>query len=139
VLRVLPRVNDDVNEEWLSDKARFQVDGLTRRRLDKPWLRRDGKLVAASWDEAFAAIARSSRAAACGVVAGDLVDCETMFAAKKLAGALGSSLLEGRQTGMDYDTSSLAAVNFNSTFAGIETADAILIVGSDVRREKRRW
>jgi len=70
-----------------------------------------------------------------GVIAGDLVDCETMFAAKKLAGALGSTLLEGRQTGLDYDCSNLAAVNFNSTFAGIETADAILIVGSHVRWE----
>ncbi|MFA7586485.1 MAG: NADH-quinone oxidoreductase subunit NuoG [Novosphingobium sp.] len=135
VLRALPRVNDDVNEEWISDKARFQVDGLTRGRLDRPWLRRDGKLVAASWDEAFAAIARIKPGSSLAVVAGDLVDCETMFAAKKLASALGSSALEGRQTGMDYDTSNLAAVNFNSTFAGIETADAILIVGSMVRWE----
>jgi len=135
VLRILPRINDDVNEEWISDKARFQVDGLTARRLDRPWLRKNGKLVAASWDEAFAAIAKVKPGKSVGVIAGDLVDCETMFAAKKLAGALGSSLLEGRQTGLDYDCSSLAAVNFNSTFSGIETADAILIVGSHVRWE----
>ncbi len=135
VLRVIPRINDDVNEEWISDKARFQVDGLTRRRLDKPWIRKNGKLVAASWQEAFAAVAKVKPGASVGAVAGDLLDCETMFAAKKLVGALGSSLLEGRQTGMDYDVSSLAAVNFNSTFAGIETADAILIVGSNVRQE----
>ena len=64
-----------------------------------------------------------------------MVDCETMFAAKALLGAMGSSLLEGRQTGMDYDVSNLAAVNFNSTFAGLEEADAILIVGSHVRWE----
>jgi NADH-quinone oxidoreductase subunit G len=135
VLRVLPRVNDDVNEEWISDKARYQVDGLTRRRLDKVWIRRDGKLVAASWDEAFAAIAKVDPGASVAAIAGDILDCETMYAAKKLVGALGSDLLEGRQTGMDYDVSNLAAVNFNSTFSGIETADAILIVGSDVRRE----
>jgi len=135
VLRALPRINDDVNEEWLSDKGRYQVDGLTRRRLDKPWIRRDGKLVAATWDKAFAAIASVAPGASVAAIAGDLLDCETMFAAKKLVGALGSSLLEGRQTGMDYDTSSLAAVNFNSTFSGIETADAILIVGSNVRWE----
>jgi NADH-quinone oxidoreductase subunit G len=135
VLRVLPRINDDVNEEWISDKARYQVDGLTRRRLDRPWIRRDGKLVAASWDEAFAAIAKVNPGASVAAVAGDLLDCETQFAAKKLLGALGSSLLEGRQTGMDYDVSNLAAVNFNSTFSGIETADAILIVGSNVRWE----
>ncbi len=135
VLRALPRVNDDVNEEWLSDRARYVVDGLTRRRLDKPWLRRDGKLVAATWTEAFAAVAKINPGSSVAVVAGDLVDCETMFAAKKLAGALGSTLLEGRQTGMSYNATSLAAVNFNSTLAGIEDADAILILGSMVRDE----
>ena len=135
VLRILPRINDDVNEEWISDKARYLVDGLTARRLDRPWVRKNGKLVAASWDEAFAAVAAVQAGSSIAAVAGDMLDCETMFAAKKLLGALGSSLLEGRQTGMDYDTSSLAAVNFNSTFAGIETADAILIVGSQVRTE----
>ena len=135
VLRILPRVNDDVNEEWLSDKARYQVDGLTRRRLDRPWIRRDGKLTAATWEEAFAAVAKVNPGKSIGVVAGDMVDCETMFAAKALAGALGSKLLEGRQTGLDYDCSNLAAVNFNSTIAGIEDADAVLVIGSQVRWE----
>ncbi|MEQ1497190.1 MAG: NADH-quinone oxidoreductase subunit NuoG [Novosphingobium sp.] len=135
VLRALPRVNDDVNEEWISDKARFQVDGLATRRLDKPWLRVDGKLQAATWAEALAAVAKINPGKSVAVVAGDLVDCETMFAGRALAGALGSSLLEGRQTGLDYDCSNLAAVNFNSGLAGIEEADAILIVGSHVRWE----
>lgn len=135
VMRILPRVNDDVNEEWLSDRARYMVDGLTRRRLDKPWLRRDGKLVAATWAEAFEAVAKINPGASVAVVAGDLVDCETMFAGKKLAGALGSTLLEGRQTGLAYDTSNMAAVNFNSTLSGIEDADAVLIVGSMIRDE----
>lgn len=135
VLRILPRVNDDVNEEWLSDKGRFQVDGLTRRRLDRPWIRRDGKLVAATWGEAFAAVGSINPGSSIAAIAGDLVDCETMFAAKALLGALGSSLLEGRQTGMKYDTGNLAAVNFNTTLAGIELADAVLIVGSHVRWE----
>jgi NADH-quinone oxidoreductase subunit G len=135
VLRILPRINDDVNEEWLSDKGRYQVDGLVRRRLDKPFIRRDGKLVAASWDEAFAAIAKVNPGASVAAIAGDLVDCETMFAAKALVSALGSQLLEGRQTGLAYDCTSLAAVNFNSGLAGIETADAILIVGSHIRWE----
>ena len=135
VLRILPRINDDVNEEWLSDKARHCVDGLTRRRLDRPWIRRGGKLEAASWNEAFGVIAAAQPGASIAGIAGDLVDCETMFAAKALLGALGSTLLEGRQTGLDYDVSNLAAVAFNSTFAGIEEADAILIVGSQVRAE----
>jgi NADH-quinone oxidoreductase subunit G len=134
-LRILPRVNDDVNEEWLSDKGRYLVDGLTKRRLDRPWIRKDGKLRAASWDEAFAAVASVKPGASVAAIAGDLLDCETMFAAKALVSALGSSLLEGRQTGLAYDTTNLAAVNFNSTFAGIETADAIFIVGSHVRWE----
>ena len=135
VMRALPRINDDVNEEWLSDKGRYMVDGLTRRRLDKVWVRKDGKLAEAGWDEAFKAIAAAKPGKNIAAIAGDLVDCETMFAAKALVGAMGSTMLEGRQTGMDYDVSNLAAVNFNSTLAGIETADAILIVGSHVRWE----
>jgi len=135
VMRALPRINDDVNEEWLSDKARYQVDGLSKRRLDKVFMRKRGKLTEASWDEAFKAIAKAKPGKSIAAIAGDMVDCETMFAAKALLGAMGSSLLEGRQTGMDYDVSNLAAVNFNSTFAGLEEADAILIVGSHVRWE----
>jgi len=131
VLRALPRINDDVNEEWASDKTRHAVDGLTHRRLDKPYIRKDGKLVAASWAEAFDAI-KANWSGDAAVIAGDQVDCETMFAARALAG---SSMLEGRQTGLAYDTSSLSAVNFNSTIAGIENADVILLVGSDLRRE----
>ncbi|ANU08096.1 NADH-quinone oxidoreductase subunit NuoG [Paraurantiacibacter namhicola] len=135
VMRVLPRINDDVNEEWISDKARYQCEGLTQRRLDKVWIRKKGKLQQASWDEAFKKIAAAKPGKSIAAIAGDMVDCETMFAAKALLKASGSDLLESRQTGMAYDTSNLAAVNFNSTFAGIEEADAILIVGSHIRRE----
>ena len=135
VMRALPRVNDAVNEEWLSDKARYMVDGLGKRRLDRVFIRKGGKLQPATWEEAFKAIARAKPGSSIAAVAGDLVDCETMFAAKALLSACGSSLIEGRQTGMDYDVSNLAAVNFNSTFEGIEHADAILIVGSHVRWE----
>ena len=131
VLRALPRINDDVNEEWASDKTRHAVDGLTHRRLDKPYIRKDGKLVAADWAEAFDAI-KARWIGEAAVLAGDQVDCETMFAAREIAG---TSMLEGRQTGLAYDTSSLSAVNFNSTIAGIENADVILLVGSDLRRE----
>ena len=135
VLRALPRINDDVNEEWISDKARYQVEGLTRRRLDKVWIRKRGKLQQASWDEAFKAIAKAKPGASIAAVAGDMLDCETMYAAGALLRASGSTLAESRQTGMDYDVSNLAAVNFNSTFAGIETADAVLVIGSHVRWE----
>ena len=135
VLRALPRVNEDVNEEWASDKTRHAVDGLVRRRLDTPYVRQGGKLAPATWDEAFAAIKAMQAGSSIAAIAGDLVDCETMYAAKALLAAMGSDLLEGRQTGLAYDTSSLAAVNFNSTIAGIETADAILLIGSNVRWE----
>ncbi|TCD05297.1 NADH-quinone oxidoreductase subunit G [Erythrobacteraceae bacterium CFH 75059] len=135
VMRALPRVNDEVNEEWLSDKGRYQVDGLMHRRLDRVWVRKEGRLQPASWEQAFAAIAAADPRGSIAAVAGDLVDCETMFAARRLLRALGSDLLEGRQTGLVYDTSSLAAVAFNSSLSGIEHADAILIVGSHVRWE----
>jgi NADH-quinone oxidoreductase subunit G len=135
VMRALPRINDEVNEEWLSDKGRYQVDGLRARRLDQVWIRREGRLQPAGWEEAFSAIRHVEPGSSIAAIAGDLVDCETMFAARGLLEASGSDLLEGRQTGMDYDTSSLAALAFNSTFAGIETADAVLILGSRVRWE----
>jgi NADH-quinone oxidoreductase subunit G len=131
VLRALPRINEDVNEEWASDKTRHAVDGLLHGRLDKPFVRKGGKLVEASWAEAFDAI-KAQWSGEAAVIAGDQVDCETMFAARALAG---SKMLEGRQTGLTYDTSSLSAVNFNTGIANIENADVILLVGSDLRRE----
>ncbi len=135
VLRALPRINDDVNEEWASDKTRHAVDGLVRKRLDRPYVRRAGRLQPASWPDAFQAIADVSAASSVAAVAGDLVDCETMYAARVLLAKLGSARLEGRQTGLSYDTSSLGAVNFNTTIAGIERADVILLVGTNLRRE----
>src|SRR5579863_8178604 len=93
VLRILPRVNEDVNEEWLADKSRFALDGLKRKRLDRPWARRDGKLHAASWPEAFDAIAAKAKGLAgdrIGAIAGDLCDAESMLALKDLMVALGS-------------------------------------------------
>jgi len=137
VMRALPRLNEDVNEEWATDKTRHAVDGLTRNRLDRPWVREGGKLRAASWDEAFAKIAEVAAKAGSSVaaVAGDLVDVETMYAAKQLLASLGSSLVEGRQTGLAYDATNIASVNFNTTIAGIETADVILLVGTNPRWE----
>ncbi|MFM9976920.1 MAG: NADH-quinone oxidoreductase subunit NuoG [Sphingomonadaceae bacterium] len=135
VLRALPRINEDVNEEWASDKTRHNVDGLVRRRLDRPFIRENGKLREASWEQAFSAIKAVNAGASVAAVAGDLLDCETMYAAKVLLRGLGSSLLEGRQTGLKYDVSSLSAVNFNTTIQGIERADVILLVGTNVRWE----
>jgi NADH-quinone oxidoreductase subunit G len=137
VMRALPRVNEDVNEEWISDKTRHHVDALVRNRLDRPWVRVKGKLRETSWAEALALLAKKLKKAGPKVaaIAGDLLDAETMYAARKLLQGQGSSLLEGRQTGLDYDVSSLAAVAFNSTIAGIESADAVLLIGSNLRWE----
>jgi NADH-quinone oxidoreductase subunit G len=136
-MRILPRVNEDVNEEWISDKTRHHVDALVRNRLDRPWVREGGKLREASWQEALQIFAKALKKAGDKVaaIAGDLLDAETMYAARKLLESRGSTLLEGRQTGLAYDVSNLAAVNFNSTIAGIETADVVLLVGSNIRWE----
>jgi NADH-quinone oxidoreductase subunit G len=137
VMRILPRINEDVNEEWISDKARHHVDALVRGRLDRPWVRDKGKLREASWQEALGIFAErlTSAGSKVAAVAGDLLDAETMYAARKLLEGQGSALLEGRQTGLTYDCTSLSAVAFNSTIAGIETADVVLLVGSNIRWE----
>ena len=137
VMRILPRVNEDVNEEWISDKTRHHVDALVRDRLDRPWVREKGKLREASWQEALGIFAERLKKAGGKVaaIAGDLLDAETIYAARKLLEGQGSTLLEGRQTGLNYDCTSLSAVAFNSTIAGIENADAVLLVGSNIRWE----
>ena len=138
VMRALPRLNEDVNEEWAHDKTRHAVDGLVRRRLDRPWIRREGKLQPASWAEAFEVIAAQLGGASgdqVAAIAGDLQDLESMFAMKALLGAYGSSLHECRQDGALFDVSSPAAYRFNATIGGIEEAPAILLVGTNPRWE----
>jgi NADH-quinone oxidoreductase subunit G len=137
VMRILPRINEDVNEEWISDKTRHHVDALVRGRLDRPWVREKGKLREARWNEALELFAKKLKKAGSKVAAvgGDLLDAETMYAAKRLLEGQGSKLIEGRQTGLTYDCTNLAAVAFNSTIAGIETADVVLLIGSNPRWE----
>ena len=138
VLRVLPRVNEDVNEEWISDKTRFACDGLVRQRLDRPYVRRAGKLEEATWDEAFAAIATKLKGVAgqrVAAITGDLADCESMVALKDLMAGLGSDNVDCRQDGARLDASMRAGYLFNSTIAGIDAADACLLVGANPRLE----
>src|SRR5437868_14889059 len=137
VMRILPRINEDVNEEWISDKTRHHVDALVRNRLDRPWIREKDKLREANWKEALEIFAARLKKAGSKIaaIAGDLLDAETMYAARKLIEGQGSNLLEGRQTGLAYDTSSLSAVAFNSTIAGSESADVVLLIGSNIRWE----
>ncbi|MGH6817943.1 MAG: NADH-quinone oxidoreductase subunit NuoG [Methylovirgula sp.] len=151
VMRILPRINDAVNEEWISDKTRQIDDGLKTRRLDRPYLREGGKLRAATWQEAFASIAakvKSARPERIGAIAGDLCAVEEMFALKLLMESLGSTSLDCRQDGAKLDPKfGRASYIFNPTVAGIEEADAIMIIGSNPRREapvlnariRKRW
>src|SRR5690348_4459033 len=150
VLRVLPRLNEAVNEEWISDKTRFAVDGLSRQRLDRPYVRRDGKLVEAEWSEAFAVIAERLKHVSgdkIAAIAGDLVDCEAMLALKDLMAELDAPHLDCRQDGAALDSSCRAGYLFNTTIAGIDKADACLLIGSNPRLEaaiinarlRKRW
>ncbi len=151
VVRILPRVNDAINEEWISDKTRHIVDGLKTQRLDRPYVRIEGKLRPASWQEAFAAIAAKAKTAAparIGAIAGDLASVEEMFALKGLIAKLGSLNLDCRQDGSKlHPKFGRASYLFNSTVAGIDAADAILVIGSNPRLEapvlnariRKRW
>lgn len=139
VLRVLPRLHEDINEEWISDKTRYAIDGLKRQRLDKPYVRgADGKLKPATWAEAFAAI-KAKLSGLSGdkiaAIAGDLVDVESVVALKDLMAALGSQNLDCRQDGGAFDTSNRAGYIFNSGIAGIENADVVLLIGTNPRWE----
>jgi NADH-quinone oxidoreductase subunit G len=139
VLRVLPRLNEQVNEEWISDKARYAIDGLRRQRLDRPYLRgADGRLHPASWNDAFDAIAKvmkKARPAQMGAIAGDQVDAEALFALKSLFDKIGSPHIDCRQDGAKLNARQRSSYLFNSTIEGIDTADALLIVGSNPRIE----
>jgi NADH-quinone oxidoreductase subunit G len=150
VMRILPRLSDDINEEWLSDKSRYVYDGLKRQRLDTPYVRRNGKLEACTWSEAFAAIGAQTKSLAgdqMAAIAGDLADCESMALLKELMTSLGSRNLDCRQDGAKVDPAQRAGWLFNSTIAGIDQADALVLIGTNPRLEspvlnariRKRW
>ncbi len=138
VLRVLPRLNEDVNEEWLADKSRYACDGLMRQRLDRPYLRENGKLREADWNEAFGAIAakvKGTSADRIAAIAGDLCDAESMFALKQLMGSLGVTSIDCRQDGAKLAAGTRGAYVMNTGIAALESADAVLLVGTNPRWE----
>ena len=151
VMQIEPRVNEDINEEWISDKTRHAADGLRLQRLDRPYLRENGRLRPASWGEAFSAIAAKTKGAdpkRIGAIAGDLAGVEEIYALKALMTSLGVTNLDCRQGGEKVDPAwGRAAYTFNPTIPGIEEADAILIVGANPRFEasllnvriRKRW
>ena len=150
VLRVLPRTHEAVNEEWISDKTRYAVDGLSRQRLDRPFIRENGKLRAASWAEAFDVVAGKLQATSperVGVIAGDLQDAESMKAALDLFGGMGVKSLDCRQDGMVLGGGQRESWLFNSSIQGLENADVVLLIGVNPRLEapvlnariRKRW
>ena len=150
-MRILPRNNDAVNEEWISDKTRHVADGLKTQRLDQPYVRKDGRLLPASWDEALGLVAAKLKAAApdkIGAIAGDLAGAEEMFALKDLLTRGSVKSIDCRQAGDKLDPKlGRASYVFNSSIDGIEQADVILIIGSNPRIEapvlnariRKRW
>ncbi|WP_300392047.1 NADH-quinone oxidoreductase subunit NuoG [Henriciella sp.] len=142
VMRIMPVVNEEVNEEWISDKSRFIWDGLARQRLDKPYIRENGKLRAASWKEALARTAEllEGPAEKIGFLAGDLTEVEQAKAAKDLAGKLGVKSLDCRPAGAAYGADGVREKYIlNPTLMGIEEADALLLVGTNPRLEAAVW
>lgn len=151
VMRILPRLNEAVNEEWISDKTRHIVDGLRTQRLDRPYIREGGALRPASWNQAFALIAEKVKAAApakIGAIAGDLAAVEEMFALKSLIAALGSANLDCRQDGTKlHPKFGRASYVLNAGIAGLDNATSLLIIGANPRREapilnariRKRW
>src|SRR4051812_27037954 len=151
VMRILPRNNDDINEEWISDKTRHVVDGLRTQRLDQPYIRQNGTLRPASWSAAFDAIAariKTTNASRIGAIVGDLAAVEEIFALKELMTRLGVANLDCRQDGVALDPQfGRASYIFNPTIAGIDQADGLMIIGANPRREapvlnariRKRW
>ena len=151
VMRIMPRVNDQVNEEWISDKTRFIWDGLRSQRLDRPYVRKGAKLVPVDWSEAFDAINKAVAKAKpdrIGAISGDLATVEEMYALKLLMQSLGSENIDCRQDGSALDPAlGRGSYIFNTTIEGIEQADAVLIIGANPRFEasvlntriRKRW
>ena len=149
VLRIMPRLHEDVNEEWISDKTRFVWDGLGRQRLDRPYAREGGRLKPIDWPTALqlAAERLSGKPESVGVIAGDMNEVEGLKAAKDLFDALGVKNIDCRQDGAKVGTGPRESYLFNSTFAGVNKADAILMIGVNPRLEaavlnariRQRW
>ena len=136
VMRILPNANEAINEEWISDKARFSYDGLKVQRIDSPYVKINGKLTKSDWPSALKAVAKKFAESASNIaaIAGPLVPCESLFLLKKLFTALGSNLTSANQYGYSFNTKMRGNYLFNSTIVGVESADLCLIIGANVRK-----
>ncbi len=134
VMRILPRNHDGVNEEWLSDRSRYIWDGLKRQRLDRPYVRSDGKLTPVSWGEAFAVVAEAVKDKKVSGIAGDLASVEAMYALKGLIGSLGGKV-ECRTDGAALPMDNRSAYVGTATIEDVDTAEMILLIGTNPRNE----
>lgn len=140
VMRILPRLNEDINEEWIDDRTRFAYDGLTKNRLDKPYIKDEDtkKLRPVEWPEALKFLSdklNTFKPDNMAALAGDLCDAESMYALKELMSSLDVQNLECRVDGAQFDVSNKAGYRFNSTIVGIDEADSILLIGVNPRHE----
>ena len=137
-LRILPRTNEEINEEWISDKSRFAIDGLSKQRIDIPYLLKDGKLVIAEWDEVLVNITQeiSKRGKENTLaISGKFTDIETLFSAKNFLQSLGSNYFDCRYDNVQFIENKRASYLFNSSIQEIDNADAILLIGANPRWE----
>jgi len=138
IMRILPRLNENINEEWISDKTRFAYDGLSRQRLDRPYIRQMGKLVETSWKTAIEAVAHHLKSVSpeeIAALAGNLVDCESTVVLKDILMSLGTPHFDCRQDGACHNADNRSSYIFNSTIQGIEEADFILLLATNIRQE----
>ena len=138
VKRILPRLNNDINEEWISDKTRYSCDGLLKQRLDVPYIKKDKKLQKSTWDEAISLLVnkiKSTNPDEIGGHIGDMVNLENALSFKKFFSVLNSANLEFREKSFYINSSEKSNYIFNSSIRGIEESDFILLIGTNPRHE----
>jgi len=138
VKRILPRVNNEINEEWISDKTRYACDGLLKQRLDTPYIKKEGKLIKSSWDEAIETICKkinSIDSNNIGAHVGDMIGLENIFAFKNFLSKIKCDNYEFREKNFYINSSDKINYLFNSSIKGIEDSDLILLVGCNPRHE----
>ena len=134
IMRILPRNHDGVNEEWISDKTRFVWDGLRCQRLDRPYVRRDGKLCKSSWEEALSAAASALAQGPVVGLAGELVPVEAVYALGRLMDSMGGRK-ECRVAGEHLPVGNRSGYAGTAAIAGIDTSEQIILVGTNPRVE----
>ena len=138
VKRILPRLNNDINEEWISDKTRYSCDGLLKQRLDVPYIKKENKLQKSNWDEALDLLIKKIKEVQPNEIAGhigDMINMENALGFKKLFNLIKSNNLEFREKKFYINSSEKINYIFNSSINGIEQSDLILLIGTNPRHE----